>query len=278
MAKTYVGDLPIDAKFMAQRLVKKTLSSLIDPMLREIHRLRGKRVVHLLHIGKTGGTAVKHALKPYPATARYVIKRHGHRQTLREIPPGDGVMFFLRDPLNRFVSGFNSRLRRGQPRFFNPWTKDEEAAFTRFDTPNSLALALSSADEEERSGARKAMISIGHVRDSYWKWFDSEDYFLSRLDDMFFIGFQENLLQDFENLKLKLGLPRSVDLPTDDILAHKNPVHFDNTLDSRAVENLTDWYREDIEFFAQCKNYAERVNQVDREFAAVGDQACGVDK
>jgi hypothetical protein len=49
--------------------------------------------VHFLHIGKTGGMAIRHALKPYRETARYKIKRHGHRQTLQDIPQGEGVIF-----------------------------------------------------------------------------------------------------------------------------------------------------------------------------------------
>ena len=233
-------------------------------------------MVHFLHIGKTGGMAIRHALKPYRETARYKIKRHGHRQTLRDIPQGEGVIFFLRDPLTRFASGFNSRLRRGEPRHHNPWTAAEQEAFSRFDTPNRLAGALSSDDEEVRNRARSAMKSIEHVRDSYWKWFESEEYLLSRMDDIVFIGFQENLSGDFESLKLILGLPQSVSLPTDDILAHKNPGHFNKALDDRAVENLNQWYAKDIKFYTQCKNYAKWISQRDRHSALVSDGARGV--
>jgi len=42
------------------------------------------------------------------------------------------------------------------------------------------------------------MRSIFHVKDSYWKWFDNEQYYHSRLCDIFFIGFQENLSEDFD--------------------------------------------------------------------------------
>lgn len=254
---------------MSSPVIKKILSSLKK-------RVQRKPVVHFLHIGKTGGTAVNHALEPYRETARFIIKRHGHERTLRDIPQGEGVIFFLRDPLTRFASGFNSRLRRGEPRASNPWTEAEEAAFSRFDTPNRLATALSSDDEEVRQRARTAMKNIGHVSESYWKWFESEEYFLSRMDDIVFIGFQENLASDFESVKLKLGLPQSVSLPTDDVLAHKNPAHLDGTLEDKAVENLRNWYAEDIKFYAQCKNYAEWIGRRDRNFAPAGGGACTV--
>jgi len=256
---------------MARGRVKQIVSSLSKRAASGIYRLRGKRVVHLLHIGKTGGTAVKHALKPYRVTKHYVITRHGHRQTLRDIPEGEGVIFFLRDPLTRFVSGFNSRLRQGEPRFSNPWTEGERAAFNRFDTSIRLAEALSSADEELRNNAVAAMRSIAHVRDSYWRWFESEQYFVSRIDDIVFIGFQENLSKDFATLKSILGLPPGVNLPTDDILAHKTPEHLDKTLGDVAAGNLRNWYAEDIKFFSQCKNYAERINQ--QNSAPVGNRA-----
>lgn len=244
------------------RVIKKIFTSLRQ-------RIQGKQVVHFLHIGKTGGTAIKHALGPYRETARYIIKRHGHNKTLRDIPDGEGVIFFLRDPLTRFSSGFNSRLRRGEPRGHNPWSAAEEEAFSRFDTPNRLATALSSDDDEERRRATAAMESIAHVRDSFWKWFESEEYFLSRMEDIFFIGFQENLSQDFEIVKSKLGVPQTVNLPSDEILAHKNPAHFDKALDDRAIENLEHWYAEDIKFYAKCKSYAERLSERNPHFARV---------
>ena len=120
------------------------------------------------------------------------------------------------------------------------------------------------------------MKSIEHVRDSYWKWFESEEYFLSRIDDIFFIGFQENLSQDFETLKLKLGLPQCVCLPTDDVLAHRTPAHLAKTLDDQAVENLRHWYVEDIKFYVQCKDYAKRISRRDRNVTSDSIVARGI--
>ena len=224
------------------------------------HAFRGRRIVHLLHIGKTGGTAVKHALKSYPVTTAYLIRRHGHRTGLRQIPHGQGVIFFLRDPQTRFVSAFYSRLREGRPRYNNPWGADEKIIFERFPTPNRLALGLSSENDEERGLAEKAMGSIAHLRDSYFHWFDSEEYFMSRLADIFFIGFQETLNDDFEQLKSKLGLPDTLALPDDDILAHRSPSDLDRTLETKAVQNLRRWYATDRKFVELCRAQAPQIN------------------
>jgi len=96
-----------------------------------------ERPLHFLHIGKTGGTAVKHALKPVAAPGYLML--HGHDVRLHDVAPDEQVFFFLRDPLSRFVSAFYSRQREGRPRYVVPWTPDEEAAFGRFRTANELA-------------------------------------------------------------------------------------------------------------------------------------------
>lgn len=221
---------------------------------RSWHRVQGKRCVHFLHLGKTGGSAVKYAIEhcrnPHLC---YVIYLHSHETTLREVPLGHKFFFFLRDPLSRFVSGFYSRQRQGQPRYFMPWTPGEAAAFARFETPNALALALSSSDPAERQAGEDAMRSILHVKDSYWNWFESRDYFLSRVPDLFFIGYQEQLADDFEVLRNKLFLP-CLTLPQDDVCAHRNPEDVDRKLERAAVANLKRWYKDDFAFVELCQD------------------------
>lgn len=219
---------------------------------RSWHRCTGKRCVHFLHLGKTGGSAVKYAIEhcrnPH---LYYVIYLHTRDTTLRDVPLGHKFFFFLRDPLSRFVSGFYGRQQQGQPHHFMPWTPAEEAAFARFATPNALGLALSSGDPAERQAAEEAMRSILHVKDSYWKWFESRDYFLSRVPDLFFIGFQEQLADDFEVLRNKLFLP-CLTLPEDEVCARRNPPDLDRSLEPAAIANLKRWYADDFAFVELC--------------------------
>jgi hypothetical protein len=218
---------------------------------------RRKRAVHFLHIRKTGGSAVAHALQGNAKTDRFKIRLHGHDVRLRDIPEGEAVVFFLRDPISRFVSGFYSRKRQGLPKQLMPWTPEEKTAFAYFETPNQLALALSSADLEEKGRAQRAMQGISHVRHSYWEWFESEEYVTARGGDIFFIGFQETLDRDFSRLKEKLGLSEAVSLPNDDVNAHRNPKGVDKRLDEQAVANLRKWYRDDYRFVALCEKIIE---------------------
>ena len=219
---------------------------------RLLHRIRGKRIVHLLHIGKTGGTAVKHALQDAD-TGRIALYLHPHRVRLCHLPPGDGVVFFLRDPIQRFISAFYARQRQGLPRYNGPWRPGEQIAFSRFTTPNALAVALSSVEVEVRVAAEDAMRSIFHVRTHYWDWFCDEQYLRARAGDILFVGRQETLAEGFERLKSILGLPSQLALPRHDVESHRNPAGLDRTLEAAAVENLEQWYGEDYRLLALCE-------------------------
>jgi hypothetical protein len=220
---------------------------------RAYYRMQGRQVVHFLHIGKTGGTAVRDTLQDHTLTPKYKIFLHGHHFTLAKVPEGDKCFFVLRDPISRFVSGFYGRQRMDRPRYNLPWLPTEEIAFKHFQTPNQLALALSSPDSEARAAAEAAMEGIAHVRSSYWQWFRNEDYFLSRLEDILFVGFQEQLSADFATLRALLHLPETVVLPEGGAKAHRNPDHLDKHLDEEGIANLRAWYARDYEFLSLCK-------------------------
>ena len=220
-----------------------------------------KQVVNFLHIGKTGGSAVKHAIKKHCTDSPYRIRFHPHGIHLQDIPEGELFVYILRDPLTRFVSGFYSRQRQGKPRYNIPWRPGEEKAFRAFSTPNQPARALSSLNPGKRVKARLAMKRIQHVNNFYSKWFGSEEYFSSRRADIFFIAFQDQLTDDFEILKEKLGCPACASLPSDDIKAHRNPGNLDKTLDDTAIANMKDWYKADYRFIELSRKIREEMQQ-----------------
>ena len=213
-----------------------------------------ERPLHFLHIGKTGGTAIKHALRSRAPSDNLLL--HDHSVRLSDIPAGERVFFVLRDPLARFVSGFYSRRREGRPRYVVRWSPDEAVAFGRFATPGELAAGLSSISAAERKKAGRAMRAIQHVNNHYWKWLVSPAYLQSRADDVLFIGLQEGLTADFAILRGLLAVPDSVQLPDDDTDAHRNPASLDRSLDAQAVRNLKEYYREDYAALRECQRLA----------------------
>jgi hypothetical protein len=242
---------------------------MLDAVRRRLRRPRPASVadpadtrppVNVLHIGKTGGTALKHVLTDNADASRYQLLFRGHDVTLADIPRAERFMFLIRDPLTRFVSAFNGRLREDRPRYHYPWRDEERVAFAIFKTPDQLAVALSAPDAELRVQAEAAMHGIGHVNTPYTFWFPSEAAFRARLDDVFFIGLQDRLDDDFDLLRRKLGLPDGVTMPRDETVAHKTPPGFEAQLSERGRANLERWYARDVAFVQLCRELAPRIN------------------
>ena len=219
-------------------------------------RNRVGKTIHFLHISKTGGTAVVEALSPI--AERFNIILHKHQTKLRDIPSTERVFFFVRDPIQRFVSGFWSRYRRGAPRYNYQWDEGEARAFSRFQSPNELAEALSSKDPQLAELACQAMRDIRHVSSKYDQWFSGKEELATRSQSILFIGLQETLQGDFESIKVIFGLPQSLTLPSDDVRAHRTPGDYDRTLTILAQENLTRWYMDDIHFYEECMAFRRK--------------------
>jgi len=215
--------------------------------------------VNFLHIGKTGGSVIRNSLKKYAKMGDYslvfnhhILAFHHHSYFLMKVPKGEKVVFFVREPISRFVSGFYSRKRKGKPLYNISWKKEEGEAFGLFETPNQLASALSSKKQSTRRAAILAMNSITHVKSSYWDWFKNKKYFISRLNDILFVGTQENLDKDFEKLKKILDVNKAR-LTRNKIKMHKNPPGLDKHLSLKSKRNLKKWYAKDFEFIKLCK-------------------------
>lgn len=210
-------------------------------------------VAHFLHIGKTGGSALKDVFQRYGGQAtHYRIDTHRHAVGLADIAVGESVFFFLRDPISRFVSGFYSRQRKGQPRYYFEWSDFERRVFTTFDTPDALGRALAEPGHRHHELAREA-ISRGQHLNHYSDWYTDIKTFLDRESDILHVGFQETLEADFRRLKHLLGLPEQARLPTDPVAAHVNPEGLDKTLSSPAQEALSEWYKPDLAFVDLCR-------------------------
>lgn len=209
-----------------------------------------RQTIYLLHIGKTGGSALKYTLNDIAGSHGIVLCRH--KTVLADVPHGQRVAFSTRDPIGRFVSGFNSRLRKGMPHAMNEWSAAERVAFERFRTPNELAEALSSTDISLRDAAEMAMRSIRHVAEPLKKWLVSPEYVRSRSDDIAFVFDQAHLAADFIVFKRLLGVPDDLCLPTDPAAGHKTPPGFSQELTASARQNLERWYAGDFPIYTAC--------------------------
>jgi hypothetical protein len=216
--------------------------------------------VHFIHIGKTGGTAIKGALKAAgrPKTRYGKPLLHPHRYRLADVPDEDYAFFVMRDPVARFVSAFYSRLRRGYPRYNFEWTPAEEEVFQIFKTPQDLAAGLGAPDPSQRDAARGAMRSIRHVRRKVAFWLGTPRTFQRRLPKIVYIARQETLTHEWPQMKDVLGLPSDLELPTEAVAAHKGDYSAeDRSLTEEAERALVRWYAEDYRLLEMC----ERIRQ-----------------
>jgi len=211
--------------------------------------------VHFIHVGKTGGSAIKQAIREAgePETRFGKIFLHPHPFTLAEVPPDHPVFFSVRDPMARFVSSFYSRLRKGRPKYFREWTDSEREVFTLFETPQALAAGLVSSDAPIRTKALAAMSEIRQLRREMRIWLESPALLKQRSGSIVYIARQETLAQDWEQIKEVLALPDDLELPSDPKAAHRSGGSEDRSLDQTATRALMRWYAKDYRLLAFCE-------------------------
>lgn len=225
-----------------------------------VTRLKGRRRIHLLHIAKTGGTALKHALSSLGDVGDGLeLVLHSHKTRLSDIPTGDAVFFCCRDPISRYRSGFMSRQRQGQPRNLIPWSEVERFAFSRFSNPADLAEALASSDLHTRREAELAFDRIRHVNTPLGYWLRSEELLNRRKCDIVWIGLQSELDNDFRRLAEMMELPASITLPTDDVTAHRNPGTASPNISAEGEKALLRRFENDLRLFQWCLRHRQQL-------------------
>ena len=184
---------------------------------------------------------------------REVIRRERHRVSLREVPRDVPYFFGIRNPVDRFVSGFYSRKRKGQPRTQSEWTSAEAWAFGAFADANDLAEALFEAGETGWR-AMAAIKSIQHTYRGQIDWLDQlGDALLSR--PPVWILRQEHFGDDLSQLLERLGVDATIDLEIPTAARHANDYSRTPQLSDRARGNLERWYVQDFVFYAACEGW-----------------------
>jgi hypothetical protein len=226
------------------RLIKQNMAAAVDR----------RENIHFLHIGKNAGTHVKFLARHVNKTSKTIrIVSHTHNVRLFEIPPEDPFFFAIRNPAERFKSGFYSRKRKGQPRIYRDWSEHEARAFSEFEHANDLAEALF---EEGYRGFRAlcAIKSISHCSMDQIGWFNRSGYFLEVRKPIWIIR-QEKFDNDIARLALKLGVNFAHIGEIDAKTAHRNDYSGIPPLSDKAQKNLREWYRQDFEFYRCCEDW-----------------------
>jgi hypothetical protein len=169
-----------------------------------------------IHIDKSGGSSVNIWMAKYfpEADNKYRLQYPGgmgHNFRLGDGCPEDCYTFFVRDPIQRWVSRYLMRIRMAEmPRYATDSPSNSWTRFLKlFPTPNSLGEALSSLVPETRNLAAQAWKSevgpaktlAGHFLQALYK--DPTEY----MSKIFFVGTTKTLTEDFHTVVEKLGMP-----------------------------------------------------------------------
>jgi len=153
-----------------------------------------KQTINFLHVQKTGGRS----LTQYIKMKRLPIYCNHYIVNVNK--PLDNLFFIIRDPITRYISGFNHM-------FFivnvltSHWSEiygDKEQYnffYKHFPTPNILAESLTSSDLMKRNLAYQAFRYINCIKNGYDIWFENIN-----LNDIQYILRFERLQQDINTI------------------------------------------------------------------------------
>lgn len=172
-----------------------------------------------VHVPKTGGSALRHAIKP---TGAY---RWGHSSTLPAAVSDDRYLVTLRDPLARFLSAYIWSRNR-----LIPWG---------YPTAEALALSL----PEPRIDDLVVLKPQVH-------WVTSAERL--RQPDVAWVGFTETLDEDFIRLCDLMGW-RGLSLPQN---GHKrrNTQRYHEPLTDEARDRVLEHYAADVELVEEMRH------------------------
>lgn len=212
--------------------------------------------IAFLHIGKNAGTQIVYISNQLRPHGLDIIK-YPHNVTLKEIPNNQNYFFSIRNPIDRFKSGFYSRKRKGRPRLNIEWSAYEHKSFNTFEHANDLAESLFEPGELG-AVASSAITAIGHISKHQIDWFAGIGFL--ELRPPVWIIRQEHLKEDYASFLARLGLEKLTQyiVPAENpAIAHINDYTGVPIFSMKAIQNLRSWYARDFVFYENCIKFIQ---------------------
>ena len=168
-----------------------------------LQQCQGK--LHFIHVGKTGGSSASVILKKAIKEAKSTPERVGlyinaHFTRLGHKPKGCYTLF-VRDPVDRWISGFLSRARQGCPSHCFLSSRNERVMFHNYPSPNDLAEAMFAPRGFQHAvQASQQSLHIAHGFKYYLP------HFQQNTERILFVGSMSSMNQDVDVLLQILGL------------------------------------------------------------------------
>jgi hypothetical protein len=151
-----------------------------------------------LHIPKTGGTSLISFGQQLVDKGHPFPVSFGHSWRIHEIRsyfPKIKLTLMLRDPLERMVSGYNSRLRQGRPSYNSMWTPAEAAVMAMLPSSRHLLDAMLSEDQFSISAVAYARKKVSHLRWNYCFYFKNPEFVRKNASLFQLVGHMRNFGQ-----------------------------------------------------------------------------------
>jgi len=212
----------------------------------------------LLHIGKTGGTYLRSLLRYNSGRWTKPLKLLRHSATLVNTAENFGddrkLAFTFRDPTERFVSAFYSRMRQGRPTYQFNWSAAEAAAYLWFESAEDLALALICDDERRKSAAIFAFDAIAHLKSNLAAFLHSARHLTLNQDQIVMCVDVADLDAKLPAVMNRLGV-RDFKMPTNP-KRHASPAPLP-PLSAEAEAALRSFWAEEYALYDACREVAE---------------------
>ena len=120
--------------------------------------------VKFIHVGKNGGTTVEAFFKGVGKS--FAPQQCCGHSTILSKDQSTCYVTLIRDPMDRWVSGYLSRFRSGCPSHCSR-NIQQEWVWKAFPSPNHLAEAFSSPDKNYRALSLRAHAEILHLKQGF---------------------------------------------------------------------------------------------------------------
>lgn len=228
-----------DLDFTQERPAENRVRTLAKAYSQKPKNKFGAPELVFMHVGKTGGTTINTFFRnchDLGLRVPIVLNHNWSFQMTRLRYPKAKIIVVLRDPLERFVSGFNSRLREGRP-LGHPWRNDEAIAFSHFNNAKVFVDALSSNDHYDISAALYCFRTIDHLRRGYRYSFEGLHNNIEKSDRFLQVIRIEDIGNTIHEVVANLNTNKINKIPSIRT-AHQAPVSSGSFLKKISEENL----------------------------------------
>ena len=158
--------------YQRQPLIKEINRECIDEVISTNKKYNTK--YGFLHIPKTGGSSIMRFFEQNHEFIKEMPVPLFHSWNLELIHsyfPSMKLVFAIRDPLERTISGFQSRLRMGTPDYYVPWSGPEATSFGMYRCPEEFLDGLLEDSDYHVSATTYALESIIAISWNYAYYF-----------------------------------------------------------------------------------------------------------